>query len=205
MVTLPGVEHFNRLFKIQLANSHTLRQAAYKIRHCVYCTELGWEPQNSAQIESDEYDDYALHCLFTDRATGQHAGCVRLIIPPADNLNQALPFELNYKHSIYPQSVQADSLTRGSFGEISRLAVLPSYKKSQQEQHGFSNVGMGLYLGVIALADLCQLAGLFMLIEPRLERCLRRYGLRFKQIGEKINHNGIRAMFYLPREKFSSA
>ncbi|WP_138140226.1 PEP-CTERM/exosortase system-associated acyltransferase [Colwellia psychrerythraea] len=211
-------------FKIRFADTKSLRQVAFKIRYGVYCTELGWEPENELEMETDVYDDYAFHCLLEHRRTGAFAGCIRLVIPPVNHPNFQLPFEKNCLHSARPEIIDSTTLKRGSFGEISRLAVLASFRRRKKEDHtpfiinnidpknfysederrNFPNIAMGLYLAGLSLASMCNHVGLFVMMEPRLNRRLTRFGLPFKQAGDKTDYHGRRAMFYLEKEGFSS-
>ncbi|XQW85378.1 PEP-CTERM/exosortase system-associated acyltransferase [Thalassotalea piscium] len=215
-------ENFNQFFRIRFADTKELRQEAFKIRYGVYSSELGWEPENEQEMESDECDDYAYHCLLEHRRTGVFAGCIRLIIPPTDDPNKPLPFEANCLHSARKEVFDTSTLPRGSFGEISRLAVLASFRRrekeknvpyvlnninpqtiySEEERRNFPNIAMGLYLGGIALASLCQHQGMVVMMEPRLNRRLKRFGLPFQQIGDETDYHGQRAMFYLAEDDF---
>lgn len=215
-------KHFNQYFKIQFANTKELRQEAFKIRYGVYSSELGWEPKNDQQMEIDECDDYAYHCLLKHRRTGAFAGCVRLIIPPTTAPDKALPFEANCLQSARKDIIDTTKLPRGSFGEISRLAVLASFRRrekeknvpfvvnnvnsstiyTEEERRNFPNIAMGLYLSAIALASLCKHQGTVVMMEPRLKRRLKRFGLPFQQIGDEMDYHGKRAMFFLDETNF---
>lgn len=217
-------ENFSQYFQIKFAGTKALRQEAFKIRYGVYADELGWEPENDDKMESDECDDYAFHCLLEHKRTGVFAGCIRLIIPPAANAKQPLPFEENCLASARKDVIDSTTFARGSFGEISRLAVLASFRRrekeknhpyvlqdvnpetiySEDERRNFPNIAMGLYLAGAALADICNHAGLFVMMEPRLNRRLARFGLPFVQCGDEMDYHGKRAMFYLPREGFNA-
>ncbi|UCC60437.1 MAG: methyltransferase domain-containing protein [Dehalococcoidia bacterium] len=50
----------------------------YKLRHQVYCVELGFEPQNDSGLETDEYDEYAMHFLAIDQ-DNQPIGTLRAV------------------------------------------------------------------------------------------------------------------------------
>ncbi|SEL80170.1 N-acyl amino acid synthase, PEP-CTERM/exosortase system-associated [Colwellia chukchiensis] len=215
-------KHFNQYFKIHFASTKELRQEAFRIRYAVYSAELGWEPKNNQQMETDECDDYAYHCLLEHRRTGNFAGCIRLIIPPTDTPDKALPFEANCLASARKEILDTTALARGSFGEISRLAVLSSFRRrphekdvpfvlnnvnsqtvyTEEERRNFPNIAMGLYLSGIALASLCNHAGMVVMMEPRLNRRLKRLGLPFQQIGDDMDYHGRRAMFYLDKNDF---
>jgi len=215
-------DNFNQYFKIRFAHSKSLRQEAFKIRYGVYSAELGWEPSNSSQMETDEYDHCAFHCLLEHRRTNTFAGCIRLIIPPVSNQNLPLPFEKNCLQSARKEVLDPSTLKRGSFGEISRLAVLSDFRRREKEQQvpfvikdidpntiysederrNFPNIAMGLYLSGLALASICNHTGIFVMMEPRLNRRLQRFGLPFVQVGDEMDYHGMRAMYYLPENVF---
>lgn len=217
-------ENFNQFFQIKFADTKLLREEAFKIRYGVYCDELGWEPENALQMETDDCDDYAYHCLLEHKRTGVYAGCVRLVIPPVQLPDLALPFEKNCLHSARTEILDSTKLTRGSFGEISRLAVLTSFRRrkrekkapfiinavnsgtiyTEEEHRHFPNIAMGLYIAAVALADICNHVGSFVMMEPKLNRRLKRFGLPFEQIGDEIDYHGMRAMFFLSRNNFCS-
>lgn len=214
-------DNFSQYFAIKFANTKELRQEAFKIRYGVYSDELGWEPENKNKMETDEYDFCAYHCLLVHKRTNTYAGCIRLVIPPVNDKAMPLPFEKNCLSSARAD-VFPHSLTRGGFGEISRLAVLESFRRrdnekkipfvlqnvdpntvySEEERRNFPNIAMGLYLSGIALAEICNHQGMFVMMEPRLNRCLKRFGLPFLQVGDETDYHGKRAMFYLEKSNF---
>lgn len=215
-------KNFDQYFKIRFASTKDLQKEAYKIRYSVYSDELGWEPSNEEKIETDECDPYAYHCLLEHRRTGVYAGCIRLIIPPANDKSKLLPFEANCLSSARKEVLDTTTLPRGGFGEISRLAVLSMFRRreqeknqpfiinsvnpataySEEERRNFPNIAIGLYLGGLALAAMCDHVGIMVMMEPRLNRRLQRFGLPFEQIGDEMDYHGRRAMFYLKRESF---
>lgn len=216
--------NFSQYFQIRFANTKQLRQEAFKIRYGVYADELGWEPENERKMETDECDNYAFHCLLEHKRTGVYAGCVRLVVPPVNNPGLPLPFESHCLESARKDVIDSTQLPRGSFGEISRLAVLATFRRrekekntpfvlkdvnpetvySEDERRNFPNIAMGLYLAAVCLSDICNHGGMFVMMEPRLNRRLKRFGLPFEQCGDEMDYHGIRAMFHLPREGFNS-
>ena len=72
---------FKKYFEILPAIGEADRRAAFRIRHSVYCEDLGWEPVRADGLETDEYDGQARHCLVRNRATGEHIGCVQIWDP----------------------------------------------------------------------------------------------------------------------------
>jgi len=217
-------DNFNEFFQIRFANSKSLRQEAFKIRYGVYSRELGWEPENDAEMETDECDDYSFHCLLEHRRTKVHAGCIRLIIPPIAKPEALLPFEDHCMESLRPDAIDLSSFPRGSFSEISRLAVLDTFRRrekeksvpyvlkevnpetiyTEEERRNFPNIAIGLYLAGIALAELCNHNGMFVMMEPRLNKRLKRFGLPFQQVGDEMDYHGSRAMFFLAKDDFHS-
>jgi len=128
-------ENFSQYFAIRFADTKALRQEAYKIRYGVYSSELGWEPTNENEMESDEYDFTSYHCLLEHKRTKTYAGCIRLIIPPTTDSGLELPFEKNCMQSAKLDVLDPSTYRRGSFGEISRLAVLETFRRRDSEKN----------------------------------------------------------------------
>lgn len=224
MSTFSIADNFSQFFSVKFANTKELRQEAYKIRYGVYSKELGWEPSNEKEMETDEYDYCSYHCLLEHKRTQTYAGCIRLVIPPAADPKLQLPFEKNCGHSARTEIIDSTKLPRGSFGELSRLAVLESFRRrdkeknvpyvlkeidvktvyTEDERRNFPNIAMGLYLAGVALAEILNHQSIFVMMEPRLNRRLKRFGLPFLQVGDVIDYHGNRAMFNLPRNDFNS-
>ena len=216
------VESFSKHFTVKFAPTMELKQAAYKIRHSVYSKELGWEPTNENEMEIDEYDNISYHCVLVHKRTQNFVGCIRLIIPPMDNAHLKLPFEKNDLQGVNLDILNVDTLRRGSFGEISRLAVLKSFRRgggekdniselnedqkliTENEKSCFSYISIALYLAGIVLADLCNHVGIFLMTENKIKRNLRKIGINLIQVGDEIEYKGSRTLFFLPRNNFHS-
>jgi N-acyl amino acid synthase of PEP-CTERM/exosortase system len=133
-----------------------------------------------------------------------------------------LPFELHCAESVQKEVIDPETLPRGTFGEISRLSVPNSFRRrldeqqkpfvindvgkgdvfSEEERRNFPNIAIGLYLGVIAMVNMCNHSHMFVVVEPRLKKRLGRLGLNFVQCGEELDYHGIRALFYLDQNGF---
>lgn len=216
-------ENFDEFFEIKLADTQDLKNESYKIRHTVYAQELGWEPISPNEMEIDECDPYAFSILLVHKRTGKFAGTARLVIPPSSKPDSKLPFELHCAESLNRDIVDPDTIKRGSFGEISRLSVPNQFRRrvsennqpfvlnessvgdifSEQERRNFPNIAIGLYLGVIAMVNMCNHSHMFVVVEPRLNKRLRRLGLHFQQCGEDMDYHGVRALFCLERKDFT--
>ncbi len=214
------VRNFSIYFRPRYAATRHQRHFSYTIRYQVYAEELGWEPLNKHRLERDECDEYAHHCLLEHKRTGDIAGCVRLVIPPDGDSQAPLPFQLHDIDVISPSLVR--NLFQGSIGEISRLAVPSCFRRranesgkpfildnrnptmfTTDERRNFPNISIGLYLSAIALVDLCELDRVLVVMEPRLQRHLKRYGLKFRQISSPFELRGERALFELPRNELT--
>jgi len=219
---LSVAENFEKYFRVIVANTKELRHEVFKIRHDVYCRELEWEGEQSSKMETDEYDDYAYYFLLQHRISYKYAGCIRIIIPPADKPHLKTPFEDNCLSSINPEVLDFSQLSRGSFGEISRLAVPDTFRRrrneankpfamndtsggdefTEEERRSFPSIAIGLYLAALKMVSICHHDAGLMMMEPKLRRQLNRFGFAFVQAGEVIEYHGARALFYLPASEF---
>ena len=213
-------KNFDKYFDIRLANTEALKKIVYKIRYDVYCAELGWEENCPVDVEKDIYDEYSVYCLLEHKRTKKFAGCIRLITASKTNL---LPFEVNCKAAIDTGIIDPSKLNRFEIGEISRLAVSADYRKRKNDKiYSFSNeneeqvqisehmqeeewryfpsIAIGLYLSSLAYADLLRLEYVFVMMEPKLSRHLRRCGIVFEKGGKQIDYHGLRGLFYLGTE-----
>jgi N-acyl amino acid synthase of PEP-CTERM/exosortase system len=216
------VDNFFHYFQPQYAVSQDQKRCSYDIRYRVYVEELGWEAPNPVCLESDPCDDYAHPCLLKHKRTGEFAGCVRLVVPKTGHHETYLPFQ---RHDI--TGIDSNHLERYlplQVGEISRLAVPSVFRRrrnesgkpfildensaaevySKEELRNFPNIAMGLYLSAIAMVDLCELQLAVVVMEPRLQRHLQRFGLHFQRISEIFELRGKRALFELPRDKLTA-
>ena len=172
-------ESFKRYFEIVPAVTEELRREAFRIRHQVYCEELGYEPLRADGLEVDEYDDQSLHCLIRSVATGAYAGCTRLVLTRSDDPSQLLPFEKICAGSLDRSLVGSAPLSEASFDASSSRPRFPY-------------ITVGLYLGTIELAALHGIQTLFVLTEPRLAKQFARLGVQVERIGREIEHRGTR-------------
>ena len=76
---------FRKYFRVVPALSEDQRLTVFRIRHSVYCEELGYEPSNPDRLETDAYDHRSVHCFLQSVRTGQFVGCVRLILSDPDD------------------------------------------------------------------------------------------------------------------------
>ncbi|WP_333607883.1 PEP-CTERM/exosortase system-associated acyltransferase [Arsukibacterium sp.] len=218
-------ENFALYFDIKFANTKALQQEAYRIRHAVYCEELGWEPLRDDKMEIDNCDSYSFTLLLQHKATKRYAGTARLVITPPNQPECLLPFEAHCLDSITPGAINLQDFQPGSYSEISRLAVPEEFRRrlgeqhtpfvvnefssdvavfSEEERRNFPNIAVGLYLSIIALSRMCHHQAMFVVVEPRLKKRLERIGFPFEQLGEEMDYHGVRALFYLRKENYTA-
>ncbi len=213
--------NFSQYFMPCYAASCHQKRFAYSIRYKVYVEELGWEPFNSTRLETDHHDDYAHTCLLKHKRTGDMAGCVRLVVPQTGKTDICLPYQMHRIEKIDSTNLRRHSPTE--VGEISRLAVPGHFRRraneqgkpfilehsksstffNEEERQNFPYIAIGLYLSAIAMVDLCDLKLVLVVMEPRLQRHLKRYGICFHQISDAFEFRGQRALFELPRRKLT--
>lgn len=200
---------FKKYFEILPAIGEADRRAAFRIRHSVYCEDLGWEPVRADGLETDEYDGQARHCLVRNRATGEHIGCVRLILAEPNGPRPQLPFEVTCAGVLDRSIIDPARIDRNRIAEVSRLSIVGNYRRRRGEESSpgtvqdadfgtperprFPYLLVGLYMGVFALADMHGLEKLFLLSETRLARHLNKIGITNTRIGDAVEHRGMRA------------
>lgn len=200
---------FKEYFELAQAISPEMKDEVYRLRHRVYCEELGFERVSPDGREHDEFDEQSRHLLLRSVKTGASVGCVRLVMVPSEGPRLLLPFEKIFAATIDRRTFDPAALPRSSVAEISRLTLACEFRRrrrievSGEAAHGafgtpahpaYPYVQLGLYLGAIALAELLGIATLFLITEPRLLAHFRRLGFPVRQIGEPVEHRGLRVL-----------
>lgn len=203
-------EHgFRQYFRLLEADTAALQGDVFRVRHEVYCEELGFEPPREDHMERDEYDAHSLHCLLRRiTADEEPVGCARLVLTRPGDPDYPLPFERTCATALDRSIIDPARLPREDVAEISRLAVRPAFRRRKgeekqsvslqqvdfgsKEQPRFPYIPISLYLGAVALAKRRGINTLFILTEPRLAAHFTQLGVEVKQIGTPVSHRGIR-------------
>lgn len=207
---------FETYFDVVTANSGPMLEEVFRLRHQVYCEELGFEPQRASRLEHDEYDKRSIHCLLFHKASKTYIGCSRLILADSNEPEAPFPFELACGKSLRWSFDSSAGTGRERYGEISRLAIIAKFRRfprnevavadggsedfydgDEDEKHLFPTISLGLYLAMTAIVLNQGLKGVFAMMEPRLARRLRRLGILFEQVGEAVEHHGLRGPFLI--------
>jgi len=207
---------FDRYFSVVPAESEELIKEVYRIRHQVYCEELGFEERRANHLEFDDYDLRSSHCLLFHKSSNDYAGCVRLVLANDDSPEFKFPFEKTCQVS--DDFPLLNKQARSKFGEISRLAITANFRRrrgesnqadggneavdasSEDDRRRFPSVALGLYIAITAMGLKQGLDGVFAMMEPRLARQLRRFGFHFDQVGDTVEHRGLRAPFFIDKQ-----
>lgn len=211
-------EGFRQLFELIPALDEASLEQVYRIRHDVYCRDLGWEPAREDGRESDEFDRHSFHCLLRRRGTGEPVGCTRLILARPEDPAYPLPFEESCREVLDEALAGPPRSDRRRMGEVSRLAVLNTYRQRKGEagtavsvseddfggrgpRTRFPFVPVSLYLGAAAIARRFGIENVFVLTEPRLASHFSRIGFDISAIGGTIEHRGTRVPSLLSSSK----
>lgn len=204
---------FRRYFSVIRAATPQQADASYRMRHRIYCEELGFEPVRPDARERDEYDDGAEHLLIRNGQTADYVGCARVVLP--HDLDCALPVERS--GSWMAERPLFDSEGRPRVAELSRLAVVREYRRRKGEQETpvnlsetdfgtpsrprFPHIPVGLYLGALAIAEKRSIASLVVLTESRLASHFGRLGVRLEQVGTAVEFHRMRAPYMMHVEQ----
>ena len=215
MTDLNLSELFETHFEILPADQVHMQDIVFRIRHQVYCEELGFEPYRVNQLEQDDSDKNSIHCLLLHKPSQTYAGCVRLILSDSHTPEVSFPFEQVCGKSLRWTFDNARGTGRNRYGEISRLAVTAPFRRPRHGAHAqhsgdsppgtgdedarrlFPSVALGLYLASTAMGLSKGLDGVFAMMEPRLARQLRRFGIFCQQIGDAVEHRGTRVPYFI--------
>jgi N-acyl amino acid synthase of PEP-CTERM/exosortase system len=213
-------DDFARTFEIVIADSDELRARVFHLRHRVFCEELGYELDTDGTLEADAYDAQSIHCLLRHRPSGLDTGCVRLVLPLASG--GGLPFESYGLRYVDRKLFDWKKIDSRQCCEISRLAVASNFRRRSGEfntpdgvvdidnviptdsfmRTRFPFIAVSLYHAAIAFVLLRQYRWIFMVVAPRLQRHLQRYGVQVNQISPTFEHCGNRAVYMTTGEQF---
>jgi len=212
---LSVTDHYSKYFYTQKAMTPALKAQAFYIRYCVYCEELKkLSPKSATELqETDDWDSDSTHILLFHKTENKPIGNARVI--SIDQCSEKkLPIELYYQSAFDFTNAEIKSLREGKMGEISRMALLSDFRRRQcdrdysvdtVDKHVDPNnrrfpvnyLPMCLAYASIALLIEQQLDYGVALMEPRLAKLLVRFGIKLKQIGQPIDHFGLRAPFLI--------
>ncbi|MFT2090417.1 PEP-CTERM/exosortase system-associated acyltransferase [Paraglaciecola sp. 2405UD69-4] len=206
--------HFSKYLHPLVAETPELSKESFKIRHDVYCEELGFLNTSDNGFERDEFDNYSTHCLIQHIPSLQFAGTVRVVRP--ETAKHSLPLQTYCADSIAKDKINPADFAPYEICEISRLAVPKGFRKrhtdkfegaatavinkeiySENELRCFPFIAVGLYLSAASIVLENNIKHTFVMMEPRLARSMGFIGIKFEKIGPTVDYHGKRAPYYI--------
>lgn len=206
-------QFFFSRYALVVAKTDKEKEISFRTRHHVYCEEMQFEKTNSEQQEVDQYDEFSVNCYIKHLPTGKCAGTIRLVLP--NNAEQSLPLDkfLPDEHEV--KSATSCNRKVRTICEISRLAIPKAFRLRQLKSNivapeklvgspysasdfnlnHFPYLSIALYFMIASIGIKENVKHAYVLMEPKLARRLKMFGIHFEQVGEPINHNGVRAPY----------
>lgn len=188
-------------------------ESAQRLRYDVYCREFGYEREEDCPggREVDVYDTQADHCLIRHRATGDVAGCLRLV---RYGRIADLPIQRHAAGALVGALIDPAALPVSQRCEISRIAVSAGFRRRAAEQESplgadvstaidvpdarsFPLLAVALFMAARLMVLHRGTPHVFAMMEPRLARMLGGVGLDFQRLGPVIDYHGPRAAYYI--------
>lgn len=196
-------EAFNLMthaYQVMPAVTPDLKAEAFRVRHKVYCAELNYEAENTSGMEEDEFDHHSTQMVLYSRAHKSYIGCVRLVHGRHEGGHHELPFEHHCRGRVNNKIFAMVKESGHHYAEVSRLAIEKNFRhvgrdKTNQALGGQTKSSfalLSLYLGLHAMARQQGVRYLFAIVEPRLLRNLHRHNVPAIQIGQGVDHRGLR-------------
>ena len=204
------VSVYKKLFDVVPAVSPELREETYRLRYQVYCLETGFENKDDFEneMEMDVYDDQSVSSLLIHKGSGSIAGTVRLILPQEQSRGYEIP-ALTISEDL--RELGEDVLPRGRTAEISRFSVSKKFRQRHYDTHipgieenagnpesqrVIPHITLGLMTAIVRMSIEHNITHWAVVMEPALQRLLRKLGIRFTAIGPIIEYHGRRRTHY---------
>lgn len=209
------------IFEIRVAIDDATENAAFGVRWEVYCRELGFEPMDHFpdHCEHDDADLRSVQVVAYHRASGQPAGCYRLLM--ADPLTPATRFHVEEVcQRLTAGAIPATGDGRLGYAELSRFCIIAPFRRfdaatdtppwgmsserwmaEARHRRGLSGL---LWLTAAHIALELRLDYLLTLMEPRLQQLGKAMGFNFTAIGEPVDFRGERVPYRIDRRALRS-
>ena len=162
------------MYRCRIAEQQQDHQQLQQLRYRVYCQEKAWLRADAypSELESDHYDDYAVHFLAENEA-GEVLGGVRLI------RNAYSPYDLPVcHHPCYPGKKRV----AWNSAEISRLVVTRDHRNGE--------ITRLLCRALYQYALEQGIEQVYIVSEPRLITQLKRLAIHFTPLGPAHDYFG---------------
>jgi N-acyl amino acid synthase of PEP-CTERM/exosortase system len=212
------VEDYREIFHIHPADTDSDRESSYHIRYQVYCQELGYEqmPEDMKEREVDEYDMQSRHCLLVHTASKRPIGCARLVLVDPQHPEHPLPFWKNCPQAVDTNKFDPTSFKPGQLAEFSRIAIIEQFRRREKAKSSNQNpkasimydrrlinfpvIPICLFLAPLSMLIKSEAEYGVALMERKLVRLLRQYGIMFESIGKTVEYRGMRGPYVIHRD-----
>jgi N-acyl amino acid synthase of PEP-CTERM/exosortase system len=159
-------------------------------------------------MEMDEYDMHSSHSLVRCRASGHHAGLVRLVLPDPVDPDKPLPMEEFCDENT---GIDLSAIPRESLAEISRFCISKASRRVCSENVAsdaasgcaddldvdaykrlLPHLTLGLFAGIVRMSRQHNITHWLAVMEPTFLRFLTRFGIHLQKIGPLIDYHGQR-------------
>ncbi|MFQ5586219.1 MAG: acyl-homoserine-lactone synthase [Thermodesulfobacteriota bacterium] len=150
-------------FLVKTLDSQEEMEAAFSLRHEVFCDELSWVPPSPDRKERDRYDGFAQSIGVFDEDM-ELVGNVRLIAAPD-------PFMVEKEFAcLLPDNTEL--LKTAEMAEVTRLCVKKN-TRNKKKHNNSPNISLLLYRGVYQWSLYNNIRHLTMVVEKNKYRLLR--------------------------------
>ena len=195
-------------FTVVPADTHELRDCVHKLRYQAYCIENPFEDatRHPRKLETDEYDERAVHSLLVHSPTNIPVGSVRLIIHDDGEETDPLPIhhacgELETLDDLCAPGrrvgeVSRFCLSREALGEAQQIVRAEWGVTRVPRAHDSFTATLSLLSAVVGMAVMEDVSHICALMAPTLLRLFAGFGLRLAPLGPAVEHHGLRMPVY---------
>ena len=147
---------------------------AYRLRHQVFCEELGWVPTNDFELESDEFDANA-KIICVENTQGEVVGTNRLVDSKHGWISE----------KCFPQTIAGDitEVKKNSIVESSRIAIHPDLRNKSIPGSSLRLQDVLFLMAMDYAWDNLKRSNILVTVTPLFAMLYKRKGLAFTQIG----------------------
>jgi N-acyl-L-homoserine lactone synthetase len=147
---------------------------AYRLRHQVFCQELGWVPTNDFELESDEFDANA-KIICVENAQGEMVGTHRVI-------------DADYEwmcEKYFAETISGDisDIKQEFTAEASRIAIVSDHRSSKIPNSDMTVQEVLLVMAMEYAWNSLKKQNILVTITPLLGVVFKRRGGAIRQIG----------------------
>lgn len=180
-------------FEIVICRTISEIKKCLNVRYNVYCLRKEWESADSFpdRLETDDFDEAAVHILLKDRRSGKAVGTARVIYADPNADHGGLP-SFGWSAEFRERAEQLFPIR--STVELSRLAI--ARESDGPAQLRSSMPLLGLIKGLCRATASDDVGTVCLTTTLALKRMLESFGIRLHDVGVRIEHRGVRAPLY---------